>query len=53
MEGYCKDLFDLINKGVVNIKIHKEYDFSAQGIRQTQEDITGRGTTGKLVVKVA
>lgn len=52
-EMYCKELYDLIAKGVVKIRIHKEYTFSADGIRQAQEDITGRGTTGKLVVKVA
>lgn len=52
-ETNCKELFDLITKGTVKIKIHDEYEFSAEGIRKAQEDITGRKTTGKLIVKVA
>jgi NADPH2:quinone reductase len=53
MEFYCKELFDLIAQGIVKIKIHEEYDFSVEGIRKSQEDITGRKTTGKLVIKIA
>lgn len=52
-ETYAGELFDLIAKGIVNIKVHEEYDFSVEGIKKAQEDITSRKTTGKLVVKVA
>jgi NADPH:quinone reductase-like Zn-dependent oxidoreductase len=52
-ERYSDELFGLIAKGIVKIKIHEEYEFSVEGIRKAQEDITGRKTTGKLVVKVA
>lgn len=47
------ELFDLIAKGIVKFKIHGEYNLSAQGIRQAQEDITSRKTSGKLIVNVA
>lgn len=52
-EAAYADLFQLIEKGHVKFKIHGEYDLSAQGIRQAQEDITSRKTSGKLIVKVA
>lgn len=52
-DSNCKELFDLIAKGIVKIKLHEEYEFSAEGIRKAQEDITGRKTTGKLIVKIA
>jgi NADPH2:quinone reductase len=52
-EFYSKELFDLIANGVVKIAIHEEYEFSVDGIRKSQEDITSRKTTGKLVVKIA
>lgn len=53
METYSAELYELIAKGVVNISIHQEYPFTADGIRQAQQDITSRKTTGKLVIKVA
>ena len=53
LDLYSKELFDLVAKSIVKLKVHKEYPFSAEGIRQSQVDITGRGTTGKLLIKVA
>lgn len=50
---YTTELFELIQSGKLDIAIHDEYPFTTEGIRQTQIDITGRGTSGKLVVKVA
>lgn len=52
-DTYTRELFDLIEKGIVRIAVHKEYPFSVEGIRQAQEDLTSRKTTGKLIVKVA
>ena len=51
--GYTTELFSLIESGAVKINIHKEYPFTADGVKQTQRDITGRSTTGKLVIKVS
>lgn len=33
--------------------VHKEYPFTAEGIQEAQRDITGRGTVGKLIVRIA
>ncbi|CEL53413.1 NADPH2:quinone reductase [Rhizoctonia solani AG-1 IB] len=49
---YTVELFDLIKNGKLDFAVHSEYPFTTEGIRQTQTDITGRGTSGKLVVKI-
>jgi NADPH2:quinone reductase len=51
--SYGAELYDLISKGVINIHIHKEYPFTAEGVQQAHGDLTGGKTIGKLVVKVA
>jgi len=50
---YGIELFDLIAKGILNIKIHKEYKFTAEDVQQSQKDLTGGHTTGKLVINAA
>ncbi|KEP47412.1 NADPH-dependent quinone oxidoreductase [Rhizoctonia solani 123E] len=50
---YSLELLDLIKSGKLNIAVHAEYPLTTEGIRQSQMDITGRGTSGKLLVKVA
>ena len=50
---YARELLGLVGNGTVKINIFKEYPFTAEGIRQTQTDITGRSTIGKLIVKIA
>ncbi|KLO09266.1 NAD-binding protein [Schizopora paradoxa] len=50
---YTTELFKLIENGTVKINVHKVYPFTAEGAKQTQIDITGRGTTGKLVIQVS
>jgi NADPH:quinone reductase len=50
---YSNKLFDMIASGAVKVTIHKEYAFSAEGVQQSQRDITGRATVGKLVIKIA
>ncbi|CAE6458583.1 unnamed protein product [Rhizoctonia solani] len=50
---YSLELLDLIKSGKLNIAVHAEYPLTTEGIRQSQIDITGRGTSGKLLVKVA
>ncbi|KAG8991209.1 hypothetical protein FRB90_001436 [Tulasnella sp. 427] len=44
---------NLIASGAVKPTIHKEYPFTAEGIKQSQIDLSSRGTVGKLIVKVA
>jgi NADPH:quinone reductase len=50
---YAEELFRLISDGTLRINIHSEYPFTAAGVRQAQEDLTGGKTTGKLLIKVA
>ncbi|CEH15471.1 nad-binding protein [Ceraceosorus bombacis] len=52
LETYSAQLFDLLAKKLVKLRVHKEYPFSAEGVQQTQKDITSRATTGKLLIKV-
>jgi len=49
---YTHEYFELLADGL-DVAIHAEYPFSAEGVRQSQEDITGRGTVGKLLIKIA
>ncbi|KAJ1302478.1 hypothetical protein OPQ81_002796 [Rhizoctonia solani] len=50
---YTTELFDLIKNGKLDFAVHAEYPFTTEGMRQTHTDITGRGTSGKLIVKIA
>ncbi len=52
LETYTSQLWELVAQGAVKLRVHKEYPFSADGIKQSQVDITSRGTTGKLLIKV-
>ncbi|CUA67593.1 NADPH2:quinone reductase [Rhizoctonia solani] len=51
--AYSLELLDLVKSGKLKIAVHAEYPLTTEGIRQSQMDITGRGTSGKLLVKVA
>ncbi|CAE6407134.1 unnamed protein product [Rhizoctonia solani] len=51
--GYATELFDLIKNGKLEVAVHSEYPFTTEGMRQTHTDITGRGISGKLIVKIA
>ena len=42
-EGYFSKFWKLIKSGTVNVKIYKEYPFSAEGVKASQIDIVGRG----------
>lgn len=53
MFSYTTELFDLIQSGTVKINVHTVYPFTAEGVQQSQRDLTGGKTTGKLVIKVA
>lgn len=52
-DKYSTELFDLIERGVLKIHRHGVYNFDIESLKQAQADITSRGTTGKLVVKVS
>ncbi|TFK56883.1 NAD(P)-binding protein [Heliocybe sulcata] len=52
-QHYGNELWDFVAKGVLKINIFKDYEFSADGVKQAQTDLVGGKTTGKLVVKIA
>lgn len=53
VQKYTSELWGLIAVGKVKVNIFKEYPFTEEGIRATHDDIVGRNTVGKLLVKVA
>ena len=48
---YSEEYMGLLTDGL-KVPIYKEYPFSAEGVAQSQIDITGRGTIGKLLVNI-
>jgi NADPH:quinone reductase len=52
IDFYGPKLFSEIATGSVKLKVFKEYPFTAEGVRQSQLDLTGGKTTGKLLIKI-
>jgi NADPH2:quinone reductase len=52
-ELYLNQMWQLIESGKIKAKIHKEYPLSADGVKQSQQDIVSRGTSGKLLIRIA
>lgn len=51
---YVAELFDIFKAGHLKLSIYRDdYPLTAEGVRQSQEDITSRKTSGKLLIKVA
>jgi NADPH2:quinone reductase len=50
LEQYSRDLFQMIRSNAVKINIHKTYDL--KDVAQAQIDLSGRKTTGKLIIKI-
>ncbi|KAF8342217.1 NAD-binding protein [Cantharellus anzutake] len=50
--SHIPEYFNYLAEGSVKVVIHKEYPFSAEGVRQAQEDLMSRGTVGKLLIKI-
>lgn len=50
-EARCAELFDLVARGVVKVHIGGTYELDT--LAQAHDDLTGRKTVGKLLVKVA
>ena len=46
---WCANLFDVITKDKVNVRIHDTYPLSE--IVRAHQDLDGRKTTGKVLVK--
>jgi NADPH2:quinone reductase len=50
---YSNKLWSLVESGTLKSIIHKEYPFTAEGVRQAQTDMKGGKTVGKLVIRVS
>lgn len=48
-EKYTRELVQWVEEGKVDVRVHKEYALA--DARQAHEDIEGRGTQGKLLLK--
>lgn len=49
---YGGQIFDLISKEVLKLKIFKEYPFTTEAVQQAHKDLTSGKTVGKLIIKV-
>ena len=49
---YFTELFDLVASQKLKVRVHKEYPFTAEGVREAERELTGRKTAGKLIIKV-
>lgn len=49
-EHYTGDLFRIMQAGELKIRIHKVYEL--QDARAAHEDLEGRRTTGKLLLRI-
>ena len=50
LEFYANGVLDMVKDGKLKIKIHKVYPLSEA--QTAQEDLEGRRTTGKLLLKL-
>ncbi|KAF7975190.1 hypothetical protein HWV62_10248 [Athelia sp. TMB] len=50
---YSSKVFGLIANGTIKVNIHKDYPFTAEGVVESQKDLTGGKTTGKLIIDIA
>ena len=48
-EFYSKQLFDVVIKDKINVRIHEVYPL--KDVARAQKDLESRKTTGKLVLK--
>lgn len=49
-EGYATAVLNLIKDGKLKVNVHKAYDL--KDAKQAQDDLEGRKTTGKLLLKL-
>ena len=50
LDGYASEVLNLIKDGKLKINVHKAYDL--KDAKQAQDDLEGRLTTGKLLLKL-
>ncbi|WWC85262.1 uncharacterized protein L201_000124 [Kwoniella dendrophila CBS 6074] len=52
-DEYTSELVEITKKANIKYAVHKIYNFTAEDVAQAQRDISSRGTTGKLLIKVS
>ena len=50
---YYNELYRLAAEGHLKVIAHKEYPFTAEGVRESQRTLSEGRSVGKLVIKVA
>jgi len=50
---YFGEICELLATDKLRVKVHKEYGFTAEDIKESHNALTSGKTTGKLIVKVA
>jgi NADPH2:quinone reductase len=50
---YIQQVWKMIGSGDFKMNIFKEYPFTAEGVKQAQQDLTEGKTMGKLLIKIA
>jgi NADPH2:quinone reductase len=50
---YGQELYDLVANGKIEVRVHHEYPFTAQGVQDAHSALASGTTTGKLVVNIA
>lgn len=50
---YSNLVFRLIGDGTLKVSVWKQYPFTAEGVVNSQKDLTGGKTSGKLVINIA
>jgi NADPH2:quinone reductase len=50
---YIQQVWKLMENGNFKMNIFKEYPFTAEGVKQAQQDLTEGKTMGKLLIKIA
>jgi NADPH:quinone reductase len=50
LEGYANEVLGLIKDGKLKINVHQAYEL--KDAKQAQDDLEGRKTTGKLLLKL-
>lgn len=52
-QKYATELYDLVSAQKLNVRIHGEYPFTAEGVQQAERDLSEGKTVGKLLIKIA
>ncbi len=52
-QEYATEFYDLVSTQRLNVRVHGEYPFTAEGVQQAERDLAEGKTVGKLLIKIA